>query len=109
MAWEVAPLKKILLDTVREAEHAVIADRAYLENFGIYGKSGITAAELWGYLAEQAEIEKELVATFGTIVENGSLATRILKSLAGRLTKENLARVYRKLSGCLHENRLFLP
>jgi len=108
-AWQVGPLKKVLLDTVREAEGAVISDRAYLESFGIIGQESISAGELWSYLAGQIDIEKELAATFETIVHNGSLSSRILKSLAGGITKENLKKVYRELSGCLKENRLFLP
>jgi hypothetical protein len=109
MNWKVEPLKKILLDTVRKAENAVIKDRAYLENFGIFGQERITAAELWKYLAGQIDIETELSGIFQAIVKNGSLATRILKALAGRVTRESLAVVYRELADCLTENRLFLP
>jgi len=108
-AWQVGPLKRILLDTVRDAENAVITDRTYLESFGISEQARLTAGELWHYLAEKIEIEKELAATFVTIVENGSLSNRILKSLAGKITRPNLAKVYRELSGCLKENSLFLP
>ncbi len=109
MAWQVGPLKKILLDTVREAEGAVISDRAYLESFGILGQETVSVADLWSYLAGQIDIEKDLAATFAAIVKNGSLSSRILKSLAGEITRRNLAKVYRELSGCLQENRLFLP
>ena len=109
MAWQVGPLKKILMDTVREAEGAEISDRAYLESFGIAGQSSISAAELWSYLAEQIDMEHELAANFAAIVKNGSLANRILKSLAGEITRQNLKKVYRELSDCLKENRLFLP
>ena len=108
-AWQTGPLKKILLDTVREAEDAVISDRAYLESFGLVGRNRMSAAELWGYLAEEVDIETGLAADFRTIVNNGSLANRILKSLAGEITHRNLKMVYRELSGCLKENRLFLP
>jgi carboxylate-amine ligase len=109
MAWQIGPLKKILLDTVREAEGAVISDRAYLESFGILGQETVSVADLWSYLAGQIDIEKDLAATFDAIVKNGSLSSRILKSLAGEITRRNLAKVYRELSGCLQENRLFLP
>ncbi|MGB6972736.1 MAG: glutamate-cysteine ligase family protein [Desulfobulbales bacterium] len=109
MAWQVGPLKKILQDTVREAEGAVISDRAYLESFGILGQETVSVADLWSYLAGQIDIEKDLAATFAAIVKNGSLSSRILKSLAGEITRRNLAKVYRELSGCLQENRLFLP
>ena len=109
MAWQVAPLKKILLDTVRKAEGAVISDRAYLESFGMQGHGSVTAAELWSYLAAEIAVESELAPTFAAIVKNGSLANRILKSLAGEISRQNLKRVYRELSDCLKENRLFLP
>jgi carboxylate-amine ligase len=109
MAWQVDPLKKILLDTVRAAEDAVISDRAYLESFGIQGQDSISAAELWSCLAGQLEIEWELAATFADIVRHGSLAKRILNTLAGGVTRQSLTRVYRQLSGCLQEDRLFLP
>ncbi len=109
MAWQVEPLKKILLDTVREAGDAVITDRAYLESFGIIGQESLSVADLWSYLAGQIDIEEELGGTFDTIVKQGSLAKRILKSLDGEITRQNLKKVYRQLSECLKENRLFLP
>lgn len=109
MAWQVKPLKKILLDTVRDAENAVIEDRAYLEGFGLDGQKSMTAGELWNYLAGEIAIEKELAETFNDIVKNGSLANRILKSLDGEVTKQNLEREYRKLAECLKNNSLFLP
>ena len=106
--WQVGPLKKILLDTVRAAGDAVISDKAYLESFGLAGQGSISAANLWCYLAEQIDIENELAATFAAIVKQGSLAKRILKSLGGEITRPNLKKVYRELSDCLRENRLFL-
>jgi carboxylate-amine ligase len=109
MTWEVTPLKKILLDTVREAENAVITDKAYLESFGLFGQESISAAELWSYLAGKIDIEQELAATFDAIVKNGSLSTRILNALAGVMTRQNLKKVYLELSDCLKENRLYLP
>ena len=108
-AWQIGPLKKILLDTVRDAENAVIADRTYLESFGIEGQESISAAELWNHLAGEIDIEDELAATFHVISKSGSLANRILKSLGGDTGKHNLKKTYRELSDCLKENRLFLP
>jgi len=109
MAWEVGPLKKILLDTVREAENTVISDQAYLESFGIAGEKSLSAAELWTYLGREIEIEAELADDLHAIAQHGSLANRILKSVAGEITKQNLGKVYRELAECLRENRLFLP
>ena len=108
ITWQVGPLKKILFDTVRDAESAIISDRAYLESFGILGQDSISAGELWSYLAGQIKVEEELAAPFEAIVKNGSLSNRILKSLAGAITRQNLKQVYRELSDCLKENHLFM-
>jgi gamma-glutamyl:cysteine ligase YbdK (ATP-grasp superfamily) len=108
-AWEVKPLKNILTDTVRDAEDAVIADRNYLENFGICDQKHMTAGELWMYLSEKLFIDYVLSVTFNEIVKNGSLAKRIVKSLNNEITRQNLKRVYQKLSECLQKDSLFLP
>ena len=105
--WPVEPLKKILNDTVRDAEDAVISDTAYLENFGVFGQNRMSAGELWSYITGQIDVEEKLAATFESIVKNGSLSTRILKSLAGEITRQNLEKTYLELSDCLNENRLF--
>jgi gamma-glutamyl:cysteine ligase YbdK (ATP-grasp superfamily) len=109
MAWQVGPLKKILLDTVRDAENAVISDRGYLESLGVRGWDRMAAGELWRHLANDIEIESELVKALIDIVQNGSLASRILKAVGGELTRPVLEKVYRELSFCLAENRLFWP
>jgi len=109
MAWQTEPLKDILLKTVREAESAVISDREYLESFGIHGHAEMSAADLWNYLAEEIEVEAELAATFRDIVNTGTLANRILKSLGGVITRQNLENIYRELAVCLQENSLFMP
>jgi len=109
MTWQVDPLKKILMDTVRTAEGAVITDKDYLQVFGLAEQKALSAGELWSYLAGQIEIEEELAPTFNMLVGQGSLASRILRVLAGEITRKNLAEVYRELSECLKNNRLFLP
>jgi len=108
-AWQVGPLKRILMDTVRNGEDAVISDRSYLESFGISGQEKMSAGELWGYLAAQIDMEHELEAVFGTIVKHGSLASRILRALDKEITRHTLKEVYQNLADCLAENRLFLP
>jgi len=109
MAWQVGPLKKILLDTIRDAESAVISDQAYLEIFGIRGRQSISAAELWSYLAEQIKVDEELAGSLQAIIQHGSLANRILKSLPDDINRHSLATVYRELAACLRDNRLYLP
>jgi carboxylate-amine ligase len=109
MAWQVEPLKKILLDTIRSAEGAVISDQGFLECFGIRGGQSLTAKEVWSSLAEQVEVDKGLAGPLQAIIRHGSLANRILRSLPADITRPALAGVYRELAACLDEDRLFIP
>ncbi len=108
-AWQVGPLKKILLDTVREGEGAVIADRGYLACFGIRDSGSMRAGQLWHRLAEHIEIDGELAGALSGILRSGSLASRILRAVEGEVSRPVLERVYRELAACLAENSLFLP
>ena len=42
-----------------------------------------------------------------TIQEEGTLSDRILKSLDGDFSRENLKKVYKQLALCLKENKMF--
>jgi hypothetical protein len=107
-AWEISPLKEILLETVRTAEEAVIRNPAYLEAFGISGIKAITAGELWRHLLATFPVEQELAPALEIILRHGTLASRILRGLGEGINRENLRHLYRELAVCLAENRLFL-
>jgi carboxylate-amine ligase len=58
--------------------------------------SGNTALEKW---------KPEL----SVILTEGSLSDRIMKSLNGDHSHEAIKKVYRQLSGCLAQNKMFIP
>lgn len=51
-AWATEPLDAILQSTTKDAESAVITDRAYLDAFGFAQIQRCTAGELWHHLVE---------------------------------------------------------
>lgn len=111
--WEVEPLERILLSTIREGEAARIEDRRYLETFGFPAGSA-TAGELWRHLARSAAGEgipadAEVRSAAEAILEEGPLARRILRALGRSPSPRRIREVYRALCGCLEEGRVFRP
>ncbi|MBL3656948.1 carboxylate-amine ligase [Fulvivirga sediminis] len=109
--WEVQPLNDIFQETVKYAENTIITNQEYLKIFGIESQSA-TAKKVWDRiiaLAEKAypkEMEP-LMPPLKVISEQGTLATRILHSLSGEYSTENIKLVYRELSDCLRYNEMF--
>ncbi len=111
--WEVEPLGRILLSTIREGEAAEIRDRRYLETFGFPGRSA-TAGELWRHLARSGAgagfpADGEVIAAAEAILSEGPLARRILRALGRSPTPGRIREVYRDLCGCLEEGRVYRP
>jgi gamma-glutamyl:cysteine ligase YbdK (ATP-grasp superfamily) len=119
-AFRTEPLNDVLLATTRDAERARITDTDYLAAFGIRAKSA-TAAEVWDHLAgaviaDAPEFADSWQAVLRTILEEGPLARRIVRAVAGEnmeialklgLPRESLQPVYEELCDCLRENRTF--
>jgi carboxylate-amine ligase len=110
--WEIKPLERILLLTIREGEAARIEDRCYLETFG-FAEERATAGELWRHLARSAAEgfppDGELRSTAETILSEGPLARRILSKLGDSPSPRRIREVYRTLCSCLEEGRIFRP
>lgn len=109
--WEIEPLFNILQETIRNAENAVIDNQEYLALFGMSGNA-ITAGQLWKALLKEVERQqpdfiRPWMPQLKVILEQGTLATRILKSLADVYSAENINMVYRELSDCLMYNEMF--
>lgn len=108
--WKVAPLASIFRETVKYGEHAVIGDTGYLGMFGFPGKKA-KAGELWKYLLEESESKKLLAAaslrTIISILENGTLSSRILRLAGKDPSRERLKEIYSELCRCLARNALF--
>ncbi len=104
--FEVEPLERTFTACVRDAENAVIADRAYLDALG-FPKSSPTASAggLWRHLVESCIPIVERPEALQTILARGPLARRILRRLGNppsgaSVPREILREVYASLAEC---------
>lgn len=105
--WKNTELFPILNDTIKNAENTIISNVAYLQIFGI--QQEVTAKEVWQHLFNLAKpnINQKHYEALENILENGTLATRIVNALDTNLSKENITKVYKDLANCLQENNVF--
>ena len=106
--WEEEPLEAILLSTIEDAESARIRDERYLEMFGLAGRGGRLAGEVWRHLSSLVEggpFEDPL----RIILEEGTLARRILRALEPAAGRPAMRRVYSDLCESLGQGRMFDP
>ncbi|HNP18917.1 MAG TPA: glutamate-cysteine ligase family protein [Fulvivirga sp.] len=109
--WDAEPLNDILQLTMKDAESAVIKNPAYLKIFGI-DKEEVTAKGLWKQiLSIVTKHNPDEIAPWldpiNAILEKGTLASRILKSLDGIYSEDNIKLVYQELGDCLANNEMF--
>ncbi len=91
-------LQPHLLACIRDAEQARIDDRRFARQFGWGGGRG---GEFWAHLARELPPAPPFDRPLQVILEEGTLARRILRSSAPpRL-------VYRELADCLRAGRMF--
>jgi carboxylate-amine ligase len=101
-------LAALLLETIRGGEQALLANPRYLALFGLDAPQA-TAGALWRHILAGAGAGMAGGPVLRTVLERGTLATRILEALGPAPSREAILDVYRRLAGCLAENRLFLP
>ncbi|MDH4058228.1 MAG: glutamate-cysteine ligase family protein [Cyclobacteriaceae bacterium] len=104
----------LLLETcTRLGEKAIIHDADYLKNFNVTNNP-MSVSELWKHILDNliyrgnAALEK-WKPELEVILNDGTLATRIVKALNGDHSKPAILNVYRQLSDCLAQNKIFLP
>lgn len=107
--WQVAPLAAIFDDAIRSGDEALIANRAYLELFGL-DADRCRAGELWAHLraATLDDEPPDVAAALDLILERGVLARRIMIAVGPEVRAEALAEVYDELCRCLLEGRGFV-
>lgn len=110
-------LRDIFHDTVRCGGDAVIGDAGYLSHFGLRQQDSqqpVTAGDLWKHLLSgdiatgPAALPEDLRPVAETIVESGSLASRIVAAVGDDVSPARLKSVYTKLCDCLAGNKVFL-
>ncbi len=110
--WEAEPLNEILQETMRNAESAIIDNKAYLQVFGI-DKESVEAKEVWSHILSKvvAAYPDEMAPwkeTIEAIIDKGTLATRILKALDNVYSEDNIKLVFQEVGDCLANNELFV-
>lgn len=105
--WKKEPLFAILNDAIKHAEASNITNVDYLDLFGITEETSIK--DVWKHLYGLAKpnIDKSHYNAIEIILNEGTLATRILKVLDADLSETNIKKVYGQLANCLTENKLF--
>jgi gamma-glutamyl:cysteine ligase YbdK (ATP-grasp superfamily) len=112
-AFPTEALRTIFLDAIAAAENTPIHDEDYCAAFGFTSPSSSqrTAGQLWQHLYDQLRAEAafppDLDASLQTMLDKGTLATRIVRNLDNH-QPEALSRCYRRLCDCLNENRMFV-
>jgi len=107
--WPKEELLDILNPVIKDAENYVIPNLDYLNLFQV--NEAISVKALWKHLYDLAKenIHESHYETLESILNEGTLATRILKAVAEDYSEENIKKVYINLAECLQENKLFLP
>jgi carboxylate-amine ligase len=105
------PLAQLLDKIMDEGQEAVIDQADFLAAFGFPGTSA-KAVDLWKHILDRLvrsgndSLEK-WKKEIDVILQEGTLSQRILKALNKDHSPENIKKVYRQLSGCLAQNRMF--
>ena len=109
--WAVTPLEQILLQTIREGEAAFIEDAGYLKLFGFPAEAA-RAGELWQHIVKVIDFEShpayaELRPALDVLLNQGTLARRLLQALGPEPDRARQSAVYRRLCDCLAQGTLF--
>jgi len=109
--WDERELSALLLEGVRDADHAVLDNRRYLQSFGYPERGRARARDLWQHLVESLLAHDpcfgEWAAPLAIILGQGCLARRLLAAAGPRPSRETLREVYGRLAGCAAHGTLF--
>lgn len=107
MAIPTEPMHALLLDVIREGEHATISHEPFLRAWGV-SEPRISAGDLWRQLNDELmPADGAFTAPLGVILGRGTLSTRLRAALGPSPSREDLYRVYSDLADCLQGGRLF--
>lgn len=108
--WPVEKLEPVLLDVMARGGEALITDADYLALFGQENATSCPVNELWRSIYQRLEKSASLDASIEVpvhwILEQGSLANRILQCLK---QGETLYSLYSRLCDCLERGDMLRP
>ena len=111
-AFETELLEEIFVGTTQDAEQAHLGHPRYLQVFGWNRAKPCSASEIWRHIAEQLGIasrfEPDTLCALETILDQGTLARRLLRALGPDVSRDRLRIVYGQLCDCLAAGRMFL-
>ncbi|MBU3981933.1 MAG: glutamate--cysteine ligase [Proteobacteria bacterium] len=110
--WRADALADILFKTVKSAENNRINNGDYLNIFGVQEGGAITAGDLWGHIFQEIKGPYPLPDIFleplCIIIQQGTLASRIVRQLNNDMSRPALNRVYESLCDCLAQGVMFM-
>lgn len=111
MRWKTDALAELLERTIADGGDAVIENTEYLEMFGFRGGT-TTAAALWKHLLQWLEAAggdglANYRDAYAVILDKGTLAKRLIRTLGTQPTPMALLETYRKLGTCLAQNKMY--
>ncbi|HPA73602.1 MAG TPA: glutamate-cysteine ligase family protein [Spirochaetota bacterium] len=105
-------LAEVLWSAARKGGETVISGREYQGLFGLDG-SARSGAKVWrllaGSLAERYPEFRAVLPRLEMLTGHGTLAERIVRGIGEKGGRDDIARVYRELAGCLAHNVPYMP
>ncbi len=109
--WRTDALADILFKSVKSAEKNRIGNGNYLNIFGLQLKGELITGDLWGHILREIQSHYPLPEVFleplHIIIQQGTLASRIVRQLNNDLSRPALNRVYGRLCDCLARGVMF--
>jgi carboxylate-amine ligase len=110
--WKTDLLAQLLDRAAENGEEARVDNYEYLQAFGFPDKSA-SMGDLWRHIIERLVRSGNVAVTtwkreIDVLLTQGTLSHRIIKSLAGDSSKDNIITVYKHLCDCLAQNKMFL-
>lgn len=113
-AWESDPLYTLLLETSKDADATIISNAKYLRLLRYPEGNRCRVNELWQHLIETLLPASTAYSEYWekplhTLLTQGTLSRRILRSLGSTPSPESLYNTYSTLCTCLENNTVFEP
>lgn len=104
-AVDTAVLARQLWAAAEHGASAACDDAAYRRLLGL--PDGLSAGQAWRELLGRVPVSAQAAATLDAMLDQGTLAERIVGSLGVRENRDRVVECYRELGQCLVDNRLF--
>lgn len=109
-SWDTKQLADIFAATIQNAGRTQVP-REYAQLFGVYAPSNIPARVIWRRLALSSlpdfDFDPQWEEPLAVMVDQSSLARRILTAVDGDYRPRTIREVYRRLCDCLNVNTAF--